>query len=221
MWRVLTAVAFFMYVNKGSKAAGFWMGCVWFWPHTWWGSLAAGQHQGHGQAQDSLGRQLQKWVRCRSRVPCSPSFLRWACGSSAITTPLVKREGFSQDQMILKAEVPRQKAHVVAWAQFPQRRSLRAGRSPHPSQIPVLPSNYTASSFRRRGSEWCFLIFFIHSEHHVLVKNNIISVFKILPLTWHFCLSIKCFAVIARLQACHLFLIKDLNDSMEIKYMQV
>lgn len=45
--------------------------------------------------------------------------------------------------------------------------------------------------------------------------------FKILPLTWHFWLSIKRFAGIARLQACHLFLIKDLNDSMEIKYMQV
>lgn len=65
------------------------------------------------------------------------------------------------------------------------------------------------------------LIFFIDSKHHVFVKDNIVSVFKILPLTWHFWLSIKRFAGIARLQACHLFLIKDLNDSMEIKYMQV
>lgn len=168
----------------------------------------------------SLGRQFQKWVRCKSRVPCGPSFLRWACSSLAIT-PLVNGGCFSQDQMILEAEVPRQKAHVVMWTLFPQHSSLRAGWSTHPPQISVLPSNYTASSFRRRGSEWCLLIFFIHTKHHVLVKNNIVSVFKVLPLTWHFCLSIKCFAAIACLQACHLFLIRDLNDSMEVKYMQV
>ena len=103
----------------------------------------------------------------------------------------------------------------------PQHSSLGARWSTYPSQIPILPSNYTAPSCRRRGSEWCLLIFVIKSKHHVLVKTKTVSMFKILPSTWHLCLSIKCFAVIASLQACHLFLITDLNDSIEIKYMQV
>lgn len=65
------------------------------------------------------------------------------------------------------------------------------------------------------------VIFVIKSKHRVLVKTKTLSMFKILPSTWHLCLSIKRFAVTARLQACHLFLITPLNDSIEIKYMQV
>lgn len=45
--------------------------------------------------------------------------------------------------------------------------------------------------------------------------------FKILHATWHFYCSTKCFTVIARLWACHLFLIIALNDPTEMKYMQV
>jgi len=103
----------------------------------------------------------------------------------------------------------------------PQHSSLGARRSTYPAQIPVLPSNYTAPSCRRKGSEWCFLTFITMSKHHVLVKNKAASMFKFFPSTWHLCLSLKCFAAIARLQACHLFLITALNDSIEIKYMQV
>lgn len=224
-----------MYVNKGSKAA-FWTGWVWFWPHTWWGSLASGQHHGwsprlsreavakvgevqtHGHlqplisgaehgAQRSLIFPPQPWVK--------------ASTCSAITTPLVNRECFFTWCHYLEGGGAKAERTCCDVNPILQHSSLGARRSTRPSQIPILPSNYTAPSCRRKGSEECLLIFVIKSKHHVLVKNKTVSVFKILPSTWHLCLSMKCFAVIARLQARHLFLIMDLNDCIEMKYMQV
>lgn len=223
-----------MYVNKDSEAT-FWESCLWFWPHTQWGSLTSGQQ--HREAQRLSGEAIANVGEVQTSLPLQTTVSGsghraqrshifppqpWVKTPThpAITPPLVNGV-FPRVHTILEVEVPRQRARIAVWtppcntAVLEQGGALTLPKSQHYHQTTLLPAP------GGRGSEWYFLVFAIKSKHHVLVKNKMISMFRILPSTWHLRLSIKCFAAIARLQTCHLFLITALNDSIEIKYKQV
>lgn len=108
----------------------------------------------------------------------------------AITTPLVNGV-FPRVHTILEMEVPRQRARIAVWtpscntAVLEQGGALTLPKSQHYHQTTLLPAP------GGRGSEWYFLVFAIKSKHHVLVKNKMVSMFRILPSTWHLRLSIK------------------------------